>query len=359
MAPISKGEADPASGTSGEKNNDDNENAPARSSGGSGMVGGALSFHKIYDRTKPLMPPPLTVSQLYARALWDPKPTTTELEEKQLAYALGYPMDWRVERTVTYEAVSGEGGSSSSATSRKAVISDRIHAMGGKKRQTLYTWLNHEAAQAAVAELEETGETQLGKTIGTSTSHLLPPKAKYNKGDLVMVHYEDTWWDATVTKRKKVGDEFVYSVLYAEDGATQDEVVEEDIKPGADPSVLAVELGFTDEWKATKKGSRYTITAPDGWSFTSKTAALKYMKKLRGDGSTKKKHKKEEVVDTTEDPPWRTSGHPLIGRKIMWSSEYKASATRRIKIEQEGTIVAYIDAGDKDRVCVHSSFLYV
>ena len=52
--------------------------------------------------------PPPTIAQLYTRALYDPRPTTTVISQKQLGYALGYPMDWRVERTVVVEEGPGE-----------------------------------------------------------------------------------------------------------------------------------------------------------------------------------------------------------------------------------------------------------
>ena len=69
---------------------------------------------------------PLSVAQLYARAFWDPKPTTNETSERQLAYALGYPDDWRVERTVEFDK---DG---------VPIIRDRIHALFGKKIKSQY-----------------------------------------------------------------------------------------------------------------------------------------------------------------------------------------------------------------------------
>ena len=34
------------------------------------------------------------------KALWDPHPTETDLRARQLAAALGYPLEWRVVRTI-------------------------------------------------------------------------------------------------------------------------------------------------------------------------------------------------------------------------------------------------------------------
>jgi hypothetical protein len=144
--------------------------------------------------SKKLLFPP-TVSQLYAKALWDPKPTTTPKSQKQLAYALGYPAGWRVERTVT---TNKEG---------KSIIRDQIHALFGKSssNQSQYTWFHHEAAQHAALQLEQEG-TLTG-------SHLLPPVPLYTKGDVIEVNWEDKWYDATITRRKKKADYFFYSVV--------------------------------------------------------------------------------------------------------------------------------------------------
>lgn len=267
------------------------------------------------------LPFPPTVAQLYARALWDPKPTTTLKSKKQLAYALGYPLDWRVVRTVEHV----KDGSS--------IVRDRIHATG-KKNKSQYTWFQHEAAQAAAAQLEQEGGTLDG-------SHLLPPMPLYTKGDVIEVQYEEKWYEATITKRKKQADEFVYSVQYHEEDATQEEIAEEDIRPGEDPSLLAMDLGFNSDWKASRKGARYILTAPTGERFTTKKAAMKFFKQ-------REEPPKPEDQDVG-DPPWRTEGHEWIGRKIRCKSEHKVSGTRKVKVEQVGTVVGYIAEMDVDK----------
>ncbi|KAG7355740.1 hypothetical protein IV203_000426 [Nitzschia inconspicua] len=280
-------------------------------------------------------PFPPTAAQLYCRAMFDPKPTTTETSQKQLAYALGYPMDWRVERTIAYDETSG-----------KPIIRDRIHALGGKKNKTKFVWFNHEAAQKAAALFAEEGTltpTTLPSNINNNNtgSHLLPPAPLYAKGDVVQVSYEGKWWEAQITKRKKKDDEFFYSVFYLGEDSTQDDIAEEDLRPSEDPGELAVSLGFTNDWKASRKGARYIITSPTGEQFTSKKAAMKVFNELLGKGTSKD--------DDVGDPPWRTEGHALIGKRIIWSFEHRASATRRIQIDQMGTVVGYIDAKDKDK----------
>lgn len=293
------------------------------------------------------LPFPLTVTQLYSRALWDPKQTTTLKSERQLAYALGYPADWRVSRIVT-------------AKDGKSVIRDRIHAIFGKsKKRSQYTWFHHEAAQQAALLLEQEGTL--------NGSHLLPPMPLYTKGDVVEVSYDNKWYAASISKRKKQADLFLYSVVvratisritclmmtqlrcsafllfrkYHEDGATQDEVAEEDIRPGEDPSTLAVELGFTADWKASRKGSRYILVSPTGERFTTKKAAMKFFNQEQAPPL-------EEDQDVG-DPPWRTEGHDWIGRRVKWTSFHKVSGSRQVKVDQIGTIEGYIDRADVDK----------
>ena len=177
---------------------------------------------------------PLNVSQIYSNALWDPTPTTSQLSEKQLAYALGYPSEWRVERKV----ISTEDG--------KKVIIDRIQLTTNKKH---FTWLNHDAAQAAALRAAEDGNIE--------GSHLMPPVPLFAKGNEIQVQYESKWYNGVILKRKKKEDRFLYTVLYTDDNATQSDVSEDDIRPRDDPGDLAVELGFPSDWMATRKGARY------------------------------------------------------------------------------------------------------
>ena len=263
------------------------------------------------------MAPP-SAAQLYARALWDPKPAKTPLSQQTLAYALGYPSDWRVERTVEK---TKDGA---------VVISDRIHYKA--KNKSHYTWFHHDAAHRAAAEFERDGTL--------NASHLLPPLPRYAKGDLVQVRYEGKWYAGTILKRRKKADEFLYTVHYTEDDSTQSDVEEVDIKPGEDPSMLAAELGFPNDWKAARKGARFVFTAPTGERFTTKKAALKFLKE---------QCQTQPAAEEDEgDPPWRTEGHEFLGRRISYTSTHKVSGTRRIKVEQEGTIVGYIDEKDLD-----------
>ena len=269
--------------------------------------------------TRLVFPP--TVAQLYARAFWDPKPTASVKSQRQLAYALGYPDDWRVERKVDFK----DDG--------VPIIQDRIHAFLGKKQKSQYTWLHHEAAQAAAAELEATDNIE--------GSHLLPPVPKYSKGDVVQVEWEGKYYEATILKRKKQGDSFLYSVYYPQDESTQDDLEEREIHPGRDPNALAVELGFPSDWKVSITGSRYIFTASTGDRFTSKSAAIKFLKKLE--------EKTAQDEEDMGDPPWRKIGHEWIGRQVCWSSDHRISGRRSVTVEQVGTITGFIKATDVDK----------
>jgi hypothetical protein len=265
----------------------------------------------------PSLPP--SAAQVYARALWDPKPTTTGLSQRQLAYALGYPDDWRVERAL--KQVNG-----------KIVLVDCIHATG--KNGIAYTWFHHEAALQAAAHFEQEGALP-------GSSHLMPPLPLYTKGDVIQVYYENKWYAATIVKRKKQGDNFLYSIFYNDGNETQDDVTEQDMQPGEDPSELAQELGFPDDWKATRKGARYILTAPTGERFTTKKAALKFLQEQQAPAM---------ATEAEEgDPPWRLEGHELIGKTIHYSTTHKVSGTRRITVDQVGIVTGYIDTMDVDK----------
>jgi len=264
---------------------------------------------------------------------------------------------------------------------RILIIKDRIHADIGKKNQTKkHMWLHHEAAQKAAAKfrvdgtLEHTADTNELATATASSSHLLVPTPLYSKGDSIEVKYENTWYSGVITRKpkyKKNDDEFVYSVLYHGDNTTQDDVREVDLQPGEDPIELAVSLGYDREgWTATRKGNggtQFMITSSDGSIFHSKKAAMKHYLDT-ADGTTTTDHKKKKgkkrkkrsddsdddedekaAGDGNNDPPWRKEGHPLVGRKIIWTFQHQASARRQIKIEQIGTIRGYIDETDTDK----------
>ena len=245
-----------------------------------------------------------TVVQAFARALWDPRPTKTHLQELQLAYALGYPEGWRVTRTKL----------------RDGTLVDRIHA------DVDATWFHHEGALQAV------------KDGNYTTGHLMPRTAHFDKGDLVQVLYEDEWYDAKILRRKEYSHGFRYQVQYTVDRSKQSGVEEVNIRERVNdeksPQQLAEDLGLSEEWEAYYKGkNKWRIVSPDGDVYTSKKAAL------------------EAFVDQPKeegDPPWRTTGHEYLGRQVQWSTEYSVSARRKVQLDQTGTVVGWISATDVD-----------
>jgi hypothetical protein len=128
-----------------------------------------------------------------------------------------------------------------------------------------------------------------------------------------------------------------YTVLYTDEGTEQEEVEEEDIRPAppdAEAVHLAASLGFPKGWKAVMKGKRYTITSPDGVDFKNKKAALVYLEQLSSmDGG---------------DPPWRTSGHALLNKRVEYTSTHRMGS-RQVFVKQTGTIKGWIASTDKDK----------
>lgn len=268
-----------------------------------------------------------TVLDFTGRAFWDPKPTRTDLRARQLATALGYPTSWRVVRTIEETPGEEEDG-------RKCIV-DRIYS-GPPGVSDM--WYHHEAAMAAAEKWDDTTSTQHDSKGG----HLLPRQPLYAKKDKVQVLYEGKWWDATVQRRVEKPDGYKYTVHYQIDNAKQAGVDESFIRlrPAAqDPKKIAVTLGFGEDsgWEATSTGhNRWRIVAPDGTVFTSKNKALEAYRQMAAND------------DDRGDPPWRTSGHEYLGRRVLWKIEHKASARRTVKIEQVGTVTGWISETDVD-----------
>lgn len=276
------------------------------------------------------MPTEAAAFQVIQRALWDPTPTdTSDRRARQLAVALGYPLGWRVIRSVVDNT-----------------ISDRIFA--GKPNSHCDSWFHHEAATEAAAQWDE--ETDATPCFKYNGGHLLPRTALYSKGQKVQVHYQDEWWDAKILKSRKQNGNYVYQVHYSADRSKQNGVDESFIRlpqlEGGDssyPSVLAVQQGLGEDWQAFQNGTRWKMVSPGGTVYHSKKAALNAFKGSQNDND----------ADTDDlnahDPPWRTQGHAYCGRKVFHSTLYKVSSRRSVPLEQVGTIVGWLDITDVDR----------
>jgi len=145
-----------------------------------------------------------TVLNCIGKALWDPKPTATDLQSRQLAVALGYPRNWRVVRSID-EADNN-------------CIVDRIYS--AQPGTGCDMWLNHAAAMEAAATWEETEQTPFAYAGG----HLLKVQPQFEKNDKVQVLYQGEWWDAKILRRKEYPGQYKYQVYYPVDSSKQGEI---------------------------------------------------------------------------------------------------------------------------------------
>jgi hypothetical protein len=306
-----------------------------------------------------------------SRALFDPNPTTDEKSERYLAMALGYPGSWHVVRRIEEEKASSSLSSSSPAKSSSApkpeeegapphssssptkhddkgqgrfIIVDRIYA--GSPAEGVDMWFNHIAAQTAAEEWVEGESSAYGKKGG----QLLPRKPKFQKGDQVRVNYQGEWCAARIDRRTEKKEGFRYNVHYLKDNSTQKMVNEEEIELLENPYQTADGMGL-EGWQAKLQGKKWKFISPDGKNFSSKTAAMKHKKKLDKGGKAAKKEEPapQESQLSEGDPPWRTTGHEYVGRRVFTTFEHKKSATRTVTIEQVGTVKGWISETDVDK----------
>ena len=273
------------------------------------------------------------------RAFWDPHPTTTDLQSRQLAAALGYPRHWRVVRTV-------EGDD-------EPHVVDRIYS--DRPGSGCDTWFHHAGAMAAAAKWDEPSEVVVDGGVTAVTTnhnspfrfhggHLLPLQPLYDVGDKVQVLYEEQWWDAKILRRKEYPGIFKYQVLYPSDTSKQSGVEEYLIRPRPvtedtiDPEDVASTLGLEKGWKAYSTGhNRWKFISPDGETYKSKKAALDAMAL------------KSQAMMDEGDPPWRTTDNEYLGRRVRWVTQHHASARRVVDLEQIGTVSGWIRETDTDR----------
>lgn len=264
-----------------------------------------------------------TVLNCIGRALWDPKPTTSDRQARQLAVALGYPRNWRVVRTL-----DADDGS----------LVDRIYT--AKPDTGCDMWLNHAAAMEAAAAWDELPPEQQ-TPYAFAGGHLLKVQPKFEKGDKVQVLYDGDWWDAKILRRKEYPGMFKYQVFYPVDTSKQGGVEEHLIRhmpTDMDPEVRAINLGFGEGWKAYAMGhSRWRIVSPDGETYKTKKAALEAYQAFL------------EAAEDEGDPPWRTTGHEFLGRQVKWVTHYQVSSRRTVDLEQVGTITGWISETDVDK----------
>jgi hypothetical protein len=140
---------------------------------------------------------------------------------------------------------------------------------------------------------------------------------------------------------------------------TKEKVIEE-LTP--DEIALAAELGLPDGWGVSKKERKrgdykWTFKAPDGSTFDSKKKAFVHagLEPERKSGGRGRKRKAPEVQEEVEeevtvdegDPPWRTTDHPFLNRRVRWTP----SPTDNADLPQEpavGTVLGWISETDVD-----------
>ena len=127
-----------------------------------------------------------------------------------------------------------------------------------------------------------------------------------------------------------------------------------------DPVKVAESMGLDGGWQAKLGGKKWKFISPDGKTFTSKTSALKHKKNMdkggtgSGTGGKKKGTKRKSTDEPDEpeltdgDPPWRTTGHEFLGRRVLISSKHQKSATRAVTVEQVGKVIGWIAETDVD-----------
>jgi hypothetical protein len=130
---------------------------------------------------------------------------------------------------------------------------------------------------------------------------------------------------------------FSYTVLYSQDGTTQEEIKERNIRlapPDSAAFHLATTLGFPDGWRAVYGAkNRIQFFSPDNIHFKSQKAALDHL----------------AALEEADDPPWRTEGHELVGRRVEYVIEHRLSGKRKVEIRQSGTVAGWISEEDIDR----------
>ena len=143
--------------------------------------------------------------------------------------------------------------------------------------------------------------------------------------------------------------------------------VEKEYIPTADEVDLATEIGLPNGWGASKKerkpfGFKWTIKSPDGKTFDSKKKAFAHagcdMPEDQKSAGRPRKRKAadniEEEVETVEelavvdegDPPWRTSEHAFLNRRVRWTPpEDNVDLPHEAVV---GTVIGWISETDVD-----------
>ncbi|KAL7555266.1 hypothetical protein ACHAWF_018924 [Thalassiosira exigua] len=307
---------------------------------------------------------------------WEHFPTINDdVAQIRLARAMGYPPSWRVVRnliqvpipeylakTMPSAALSGGVGGLRMMTT----VMDRIYA--GDPASQPDGYYNHAAAMLASSKLPwrpeyddvifDNNDDDFDDSEYCSTSHrnnggqLKGREANFEEGDIVEVLYDEDedeepeWYEATILKKIEYQDDIRYNVHYTVDDAVQNDVREEKIRASS-------KTKKKKRAAPKKKGGKKRVADATNDPEPEKT------KKKRGRpaGSKNKKAKVEEPppfanpppIDFTldeGDPPWRTSGHEYLSRRVRWAPPSEEVGV--VIPPSVGTVVAWIAETDVD-----------
>mmetsp|Transcript_36390 Transcript_36390/g.65515 ORF Transcript_36390/g.65515 Transcript_36390/m.65515 type:complete len:390 (+) Transcript_36390:81-1250(+) len=338
--------------------------------------------------TKHKRPTPSTLEE------WEHFPTINDdTAQTRLARAMGYPPSWRVVRNLIQvpipEYLAKQMSMGESANDEglhiMTTVQDRIYAGDPASRPDGY--YNHAAALLASSKLpwrpeyddviHDNNDDDYDDTEYCSTSHrnkggqLKGREARFEEGDVVEVLYDEDedaepeWYEATVLKKIEYQDDIRYNIHYHEDDALQSNVREEKIrastktkkKKKATPKKQAGKKA-TPKKQGGKKRAAPERNSDDDFETT--TPAPK-KKRGRPAGSKNKKEKEEEeesplavMADPPQndlsldegDPPWRTTGHEHLSRRIQWTPPSEEGGV--VSQPYVGTVVAWIAETDVD-----------
>lgn len=337
---------------------------------------------------------------------WEHFPTINDnVAQIRLARAMGYPPSWRVVRNLIEipipEYLAKKMRDSGAAVNVNegglhimTTVQDRIYAGDPVSQPDGY--YNHAAALLASSKLpwrpeyddviHDNNDDDYDDNEYCSTSHrnkgghLKGREAKFEEGDMVEVLYDEDedeepeWYGATILKKIEYQDDIRYNVHYTVDDAIQSNVRELKIratkktkkkkkatpkKQGGKKRAVETIIDLDAEAPTPKKKSGRKRATEKSIDLEAEAPSPK-QKKKRGrpvGGSNKKKAKVEELTPQEDpsqnhpsldegDPPWRTTGHEYLSRKIQWTppSEDGDVASQ----PSIGTVVGWIAETDVD-----------
>lgn len=330
--------------------------------------------------TKHKRPTPSTLEE------WEHFPTINDdTAQMRLARAMGYPPSWRVVRNLIRvpipEYLAKKMGAAAVTVDERglhmvATVQDRIYA--GDPASQPDGYYNHAAALLASSKLPwrpeyddviyDNNDDDYDDNEYCSTSHrnkggqLKGREAKFEEGDIAEVLYDEDedaepeWYEATILKKIEYHDDIRYNVHYTVDDAVQNDVREDKIraskktkkKKKAAPKPKKQGGGKKRAASSVDKQETPTPKKKSGRPKGSKNKKKKVEEELPPSSPEPEEEPPQNDISLDEgDPPWRTTGHEHLSRKIRWTpppdNEEGMASEPFI-----GTVVAWIAETDVD-----------